>query len=84
VIDTHKIYQRLRHGGFSAEQAEALTYVLKEAVFGGDVAKKCDMAELQMITKHDLAEIEARITWRIATMLIIQTGVLFALLKLFP
>jgi hypothetical protein len=73
MIDTHKIFQRLQRVGFSTEQAEALNDALKEAVIGGDVA-----------TKRDIAESEARMTWRIATMLIAQVGVLFTLLKLFP
>jgi hypothetical protein len=61
VFDTLKYAKRLREGGFTEEQAEALATAQVD-VLQATLATKADLAELKMATKLDIAEIKGALT----------------------
>ena len=70
--------------GYSPElnPAEMLNQDVKTNALGR--RRPLDIAELKAATRADIAEVEASLLRWMATMLVAQVGVLFALLKLFP
>jgi hypothetical protein len=70
AFDTLAYSRRLRGAGFSQEQAEAQAEALA-AVVTDTVA-----------TKHDLRELEYRLTIRLGAMLTLAVGTITALVKL--
>jgi hypothetical protein len=70
AFDTLAYARRLRSAGFSQDQAEAQAEVLA-AIVTDNVA-----------TKHDLRELEYRLTVRLGTMLALAVGTVAALVKL--
>jgi hypothetical protein len=73
IRDTLKLARKWRETGLESGKADQMVIALNEELESGDIA-----------TKNDLKDMEIRLTWRIATMLIAQVGVLFALMKFFP
>ena len=71
TFDTHQFVQRLKASGLDELQAEAITDIVREA-----------SASANLATKHDLAETKADIIKWVAGMLIIQSAVIAALVKL--
>ncbi len=71
TFDTHQFVQRLKASGLDEKQAEAITNIVKDANVSADLA-----------TKHDLAETKAEIIKWVAGMLIAQSAVIAALVKL--
>jgi len=84
TMDTHRIVKRLKDAGFTDSQAETVTDIIAEtrAVDFADVATKADLAPLA--TKADVAELEVKIIKRLVPLLLGQTGLIVALIKLFP
>ena len=87
TFDSLSAARRLRAAGLREEQAEAIAEALREAsaTNRGELATKADL-----VTKIDLAALEARLKAEMTTManrtiatLLVGMGVLFAALKLF-
>ncbi len=84
TLDTHRAVKRLLQAGFSTEQAETVTDVLRET-------RELDLSELA--TKSDLRTLEATLTGRIAEssratlqwavgLFVAQTAIIVGLVKL--
>ena len=97
VFDTLAYARRLKQGGFTEEQAEAQAEALATVVSDTmvtkqdlrDLATKEDLRdlrqelhELRLSTKHDLREVEYRLTVRLGTMMTVAVGALAALVNL--
>ena len=76
-FDTMAALRRLEAGGFSSEQAEAITMTVREGVTGG-VATKADIAEL----RADIARRELRLVLAVAAMIGLATAILGFLIRL--
>jgi hypothetical protein len=59
ALDTHQAVKALKLVGFSEEQAEAVTKVVRDSqnIDFSSLATKADLAELRLETKADLAEL---------------------------
>lgn len=73
IKDTLKLARKWQEAGIERERAEQMVSALNDELKRGDLA-----------TKGDLAELKASLIQWMATLLITQVGVLFALLKFFP
>lgn len=73
TFDTHATIKNLTARGISEEHAEGIAEAIK-------TAQDAHLEELA--TKKDLAETEVRIVKWVAAMLIVQAGVIAALVKL--
>ena len=67
TLDTHAIARTLTDANLTDAQADAITAAVRIAAEHGDHA-----------TRADLAELEARLTWRFAGAMLAQTGVILA------
>jgi hypothetical protein len=72
-FDTLKLADRLRVGGFTAEQAHAAASALTEVAAGAEIA-----------TKRDLFEIEQRLTSRLCGLIVVAVGIILAAFKDLP
>ena len=68
-LDTLEMAKRLRNAGFDDRQAEAITGALRDTR-GADLSR--------LATKDDLTALEARLTIRAGSMVVIATGILLA------
>jgi hypothetical protein len=95
TLDTHKIVKRLKDAGFNDLQAETVTDILAEtrATDLADVANKSDITTIrsemaairgEMATKADLTQLETKIIKWLVPLLLGQTGLIVALIKLLP
>ena len=81
VFDTYKFYQQLEKVGFTKEQAEKVTDLVRETqeVSFGEISNN-------LATKTDLelkiGEVKVDLIKWIVTLLLAQTGILAALVKL--
>ena len=98
AMDTHRVVKRLREVGFTDEQAETVTDVLRETreTDLGQLAAKADLATIKTdlaLLKADLETTEARLETKIeaakfdllkwgAIALLGQAGLITALVKL--
>lgn len=91
TTDTLKLAQALRRAGHSSEVAEGTAAAVAEFVDQGaaGLATKGDLADLRSEIKADLAELRAELqremreqAWKIAGLLLVQTGAIIALIKL--
>jgi hypothetical protein len=93
TMDTHRIVKRLKDAGFTDSQAETVTDILAETRAGdlAEVATKSDIAALRaateadiapLATKTDVAELETKIIKWLVPLLLGQTGLTVALIKL--
>lgn len=73
TFDTLQISKRLKAAGFSDEQAETVTGILRET-------RDADLTSLA--TKQDLQLLEQRLTIKLGSMLVIAVGAVAALVKL--
>ena len=87
-FDTHRIVKDLQDAGFDEAQAEAVVKALGDAV-DRDAVKPEDLKDFA--TKQDIAELrtemkalELRITVRLTGVMIAMSGLIIAILKLFP
>ena len=82
AFDTHAAVRKLRDADISEHQAEALVEVFSHAI--GEPATRDDIKDL--VTKAELAALEARLTWRFAGAMLAQTlailGGVLAILRL--
>ena len=79
MLDTHAIARRLTGAGLSAEQADAITDAVREAVEHGEYVTPATL-------RAELAGLEARVTWRFVGAMLAQTlatlGGVLAMLRL--
>ena len=84
MLDTHAIARQLTGAGLTAEQADAITDAVRQAAEREDYATRTELESLA--TKLDLANLEARLTWRFAAAMLAQTlailGGVLAMLRL--
>ena len=80
--DTHAIVSRLRRGGFSEEQAEALTDVFRDHT--RDLVTKADIADMatKSFVKTEIAELKADVFKWAVPLLLGQAALTAALVKL--
>ena len=71
TLDTHAIARSLTDAGADPKLADAITAAVREAA-------DHDNAVEPLATARDLAELEARLTWRFAGAMLAQTGVILA------
>lgn len=69
AFDTHAAVRKLRDADISERQAEVLVEVFSHAI--GEPATRDDIKDL--VTKAELAALEARLTWRFAGAMLAQT-----------
>jgi len=86
AMDTHRIVKRLKDAGFTDSQAETVTDIIAETRASdlADIATKADITALRTEIKADLAALETRIMKWLVPLLIGQTGLIVALIKLLP
>lgn len=71
TFDTHRFVKTLEQRGFTADQAEGINDALKDALQVAEVA-----------TKHDLMEMEYRLTIKLGALMAGAVGLVAALVKL--
>jgi flagellar biosynthesis/type III secretory pathway protein FliH len=102
-LDTHQFYKRLESVGFSSNQAETITELIKETQIrafeeiGENLATKAELkAEIQLLRselKAEIQQVKSELEQKIAqtkidlikwlvTLLLAQTGIIAALVKL--
>ena len=74
TFDTLKYTKRLREAGYTEQQAEAAAEAQKDVL--------AEVLEATIATKQDVKETELNIIKWVAALLIAQTGVIVALIKL--
>ena len=84
MLDTHAIARTLTRAGLTAEQADVITDAVRQAA-EHDTETLSTKADLHAL-KADLHALEARLTWRFAWAMPLQTfailGAVFAMLRL--
>jgi len=82
ILDTHRTVKRLQEAGFTTTQAETVTEVLREAqtIDLSHLATKADLAPF--VTKADLAEFKADLFKWLIPLLLGQSALIAALVKL--
>ena len=64
IFDTHSSFTRLKRAGFTDQQAEAQTDILRDLV-DGRLATKRDLQELEARLESKIKELEARLESKI-------------------
>ncbi len=62
LFDTHAEIEKLKAKGFSAEQSEAITDIVRTGVTGG-VATKADLAEIKVGLDARIGQLETHMKW---------------------
>ena len=71
MFDTHAIARALTDAGIEPAHADAITAAVR-------LAAEHDNPAEPLATRADLAELEARLTWRFAGAMLAQTGLILA------
>ena len=88
VFDTYKFYQQLEQVGFTKEQAEKVTNLVKETQrasfeeISNNLATKTEIGEVKAELELKITEVKVDLIKWIVTLLLAQTGILAALVKL--
>lgn len=82
TFDTLKYAKRLKEAGFTESQAEAFAEALKDAQGAADFATKADFRELEHRLRAELASLKGDVIKWVAGMLLLQAGLVAALVKL--
>lgn len=82
TFDTHQLVKELKAKGFSNDQAEGINDALKNAMTVAEVATRRDLNELETNLKHQLKEMELRLTMKIGTLIVAALGFMVALQKI--
>lgn len=83
TFDTHQLVKELQSKGFSPDQAEGINDALKNAMTVAEVATTRDLKELEVTLKHEIKEMELRLTMKIGTLMVAALGFMVAVQKLF-
>ena len=81
AFDTYAAVKKLKEAGFTEQQAEAQTALLTE-VIAGELATKHDIETLRTDMKHDMKELEFRLTIKLGAMLALAVCAVATLVKL--
>ncbi|MBI2471051.1 MAG: hypothetical protein HYV59_07395 [Planctomycetes bacterium] len=81
MIDTLKIYSRLKSKGIQEEAANEIAEIFNEIV-STEIATKTDIEKLKIELERNLAEIKVEILKWVAGMLVGQAALITALIKL--
>ena len=71
MLDTLATARRLADAGIKPEHADAITAAIRDGRESDDAATRGEL-------RAELAELEARLTWRFAGAMLAQTGVILA------
>ena len=82
TFDTHEAVTILKKVGFVEPQAKALVNTVKKAQAVTDLATKADLDSVANDLRHEMRELEHRLTTRLGSMLVIAVGVLAVLIKI--
>ena len=82
TFDTYQLVSDLKVVGFNERQAEAVVNTIKKAHKDADVATKGDIKELRTELRHEMRELEHRLTIRFGVMLAAAVGMLAVLMKI--
>jgi hypothetical protein len=84
AMDTHRIVKRLKDAGFTDSQAETVTDILAETRVADltHLATKADL--IPVATQADVAELETKTIKWLVPLLLGQTGLIVALIKILP
>ena len=84
MLDTLTLSRELKDAGIEPKQADAITYVIRQAAEHGDPATRADLNTYRAEVRADLAALESRlIKWMIgialtATGIVVATVIAFA------
>lgn len=81
TFDTHTFVKRLTQAGMPEAQAEVLADS-QARLIDEKLATKHDLKELETRLTHNLSELGLRLTIRLSSMLVIAVGVVATLVKL--
>lgn len=70
TFDTHQFVKKLEQRGFTSDQAEGINDALKDALTVAEVA-----------TKHDLKELEYRLTIKLGMLIAAAIGIVATIVK---
>jgi hypothetical protein len=86
ALDTHRLVKRLVAVGFSDEQAETVTDVVREGREAdvSNLATKGDVSTAVAQLRTEIAEAKADILKWVIGLLLVQGGVVVTLIKLLP
>ena len=81
TFDTHAFVKELTQAGMPEAQAEVLAHS-QATLIDEKLATKQDLKELGARLRHDLKELELRLTIRLGSMMVVAVGAVAALVKL--
>ena len=81
AFDTHAFVKELTQAGMPEAQAEVLARS-QETLIDEKLVTKQDLKELEERLRHDMKELELRLTIRLGSMMVVAGGVVAALVKL--
>ena len=81
AFDTHTFVKELTQAGMPEAQAEVLARS-QATLIDEKLATKQDLEELEARLRHDMKELELRLTIRLGSMMVVAVGVVAALVKL--
>ena len=81
MFDTHAFVKELTKAGMPEPQAEVLARN-QATLIDEKLATKQDLYALESRIKHDMRELELRLTLRLGSMMVVAIGVVAALVKL--
>ena len=84
TFDTLLVANALKGAGFDDAQAEALVAAMGEAIGGGNLATKDDLAALEQRMMTQMKDLELRLTIRLGGIVLAAAGIVVALIKLLP
>ena len=83
TFDTHQLIKELETKGFSRDQAEGINSALKNVITVSEVATQRDIKELEINLRHEMKEMELRLTMKIGTLIVAALGFLTAIQKIY-
>jgi len=81
MFDTHAFVRELTEAGMLEPQAEALART-QTMLINETLATKQDLKDFEIRLKHEMKELEWRLTMRLGSMIVVAIGVVAALVKL--
>jgi hypothetical protein len=81
AFDSHAFVKKLIKAGMPEEQAEVLAESQTELI-DEKLATKKDLKELETELKHEIKELESRMTIRLGSLMVIAVGAVAALVRI--
>lgn len=82
-FDTHTEVKKFKSAGFTEEQAEAVVYVIRDAIIA-EYPTKSDTTDAVTDMKEALRDFERRLTIRVGTLIVLWGLMIVAAIKLLP